>query len=292
MTARLHKKPGTSVKIALLGISLRLCACPTEEPPPPSFNEALDREAIPAEEGSLAGTFAMKAVSATIVRIPIPGIDDELGGGVNFRINRRTYDATAGIYRQESKLCGGYNFVVHGVVTGASDEAYLEVPLSTEETVAIDHERGDFLWTDHVQTWGIQLEDQLTDAFPESLEDALGPDFIGKVYDMDHDDKDGITLYVSGSFEGEIYAIQRKSVSGFGLIFGPDYVLGIQETTYESVTLGNNNSVLDQASLGSAEAYPDPTESWFEEVRVDDNITCDEVLLLEDEGVLSRLRPF
>jgi len=277
--------------LGLCFLSTMLGGCPEEEPPPPAVDELLG-EAVPAEEGSLAGTFAMKAVSATLVIIPIPGIDDELGGGVNFRINRRTWDAEAGVYHQTSELCGGYNYIVHGVVTGASDHAYLQVPLSEHEVVTVDHERGTFAYDDHVQLWGIQLDDPLTSPFPADLEDALGPDFIGTIYDMDEDGEDGITLHVSGTFEGEVYAVQRKTVNGEGLIFGPDYVLGLQETGYEQVTLGNNNSLLDQSAAGDAVPYPDASESWFEEVRVDDDVTCEDVMRMEDDGVLSRIRPF
>ena len=269
-----------------------LAACADGDVPEPVFDEDLGLEAIPAEEGSLAGTFAIKALSATIVRIPVPGIDDALGGGVNYRINRRTWDADAGVYRQQSELCGGFNFEVHGVITRAGPNAYRQVPLSTEEVIEVDHARGTYRATGHVQLWGFDLDDALDGAFPTTREEALAPPHVDNIYDMDEDGDIGITLYVSGLVEGEVYAIQRKTVDLKGILQGPDRALGLATTGYESVTLGNNNPVLDQSSAGSAEPYPDPKESWFEEIRVDDDIACDEVVQLEARGELSRIRPF
>lgn len=281
-----------TVVVIALAAGLCIGACEGEPAPEPVFDEDLGLEAIPAEVGSLAGTFAIKALSATIVRIPVPGIDDALGGGVNYRINRRTWDADAGVYRQQSELCGGFNFEVHGVVTRASQSAYRAVPPSTEEVIEVDHARGTYTATGHVQLWGFSLDDQLNGPFPETREEALAPPHIDNIYDMDDDDEIGITLFVSGLVEGEVYAIQRKTVDLEGILQGPDRMLGLATTGYESVTLGNNNAVLDQSSAGSAEPYPDPKESWFEEVRVSDDITCEEVLEMEANGDLSRIRPF
>ncbi len=275
--------------------SVALCVamgCEGEPEPDPIYSEDLGLEAIPAEVGSLAGTFAIKALSATIVRIPVPGIDDALGGGVNYRINRRTWDAEAEVYRQQSELCGGFNFEVHGVVTRAAQGAYRAVPLSTEEIIEVDHARGTYKATGHVQLWGFDLEDQLNDPFPTTREEALAAPYVDNIYDMDDDEEIGITLFVAGLVEGEVYAIQRKTVDLEGILLGQDRMLGLAETGYESVTLGNNNPVLDQSSAGSAEPFPDPKESWFEEVRVADDITCEEVLEMEANGDLSRLRPF
>jgi hypothetical protein len=77
-----------------------------------------------------------------------------------------------------------------------------------------------------------------------------------------------------------------------GVILGEDEVVGVADNRLESVTLGNNNELLDAAEQGGAGQNPDAKRSWFHEVRVDAETTCEEVLLLEDQGRLARIRPF
>ena len=63
----------------------------------PVYDDELGLQAVPIAEGSLSGTFALKVVAASLVRIPIPGIDDQLGGGVNYRLVQRQWDAEQGL---------------------------------------------------------------------------------------------------------------------------------------------------------------------------------------------------
>ena len=277
------------MRTCLLVALLALCGCGEEIRP--AYDDALGFEAIPAEEGSLAGTFALRATSASLVIVPVLG--EYLGGGVNYRLLTRTWDADAGVYHQTSKLCGGFNFEVAGVVTAADQPTYRAVPDSTEELVTVDHARGTFETINHVQLWGINLPEPLDSEMPSDIAEANTPPHSERIYDMDADGNIGFTLHVSGAVDGEVYAIQRKRVtSQRGLILGADLVRGVLETTYETIRLGNNNALLDRASEGDSEPYPDPLESWFEEVRVDPAITCDEVVELDATGELSRVRPF
>ena len=95
-----------------------------------------------------------------------------------------------------------------------------------------------------------------------------------------------------GAVTGEVYAIQRKFVDLAGITLGPDRVLGLAENRWENLMLANNNPLLDRQDEGSVEPYPDPKESWFEEVRIGEGSGCDDVLTAVDEGDLSRARPF
>lgn len=259
---------------------------------PPVFDDELGVQAVSAPAGSLAGTFALKTVNATQVNVPLALDEEPLGGGVNFRLVERRWLPEEGRYLQESVLCGGYNFEVLGVVTTVPTSTYQRVPASEEEWVQVDHERGTYAAGGHVQLWAIDLDDPNDGPFPRDRDEANTAPFAARIFDMDDDGNPGLTLYVSGLVEGEVYAVQRKRVDLAGVILGADHAVGLAQNRFESVTLGNNNSVLDAAEQGSAEPHPDPKESWFEEVRVSDDTTCDEVLLLEEQGVLGRNRPF
>lgn len=258
----------------------------------PVFDDEIGVQAVSAPAGSLAGTFALKTVNATQVNVPLALDEEPLGGGVNFRLVERRWVPEEERYHQESILCGGYNFEVLGVVTTVPTSTYQRVPTSDREWLQVDHERGTYVAGGHVQLWAIDLDDPDGGPFPRDRDEANAAPFVDRIFDMDDDGNPGLTLYVSGLVEGEVYAVQRKRVDLVGVILGADHALGLAENRFESVTLGNNNSVLDAADQGSAEPHPDPKESWFEEVRIDDNSSCDDVLLLEEQGILGRNRPF
>jgi len=273
---------GVPFVVALL---LLLIGC-TAEPPPVdvAVDEVLGLEAVAVDDGSLSGTFALKSVAATVVKFP--GLPDELGGEVGYRLQRRTYLGD-GVYRQTSRLCGGHHYVVHGVNIVIDERAYRAVPLS-EEVVSVDHARGTFAFADHVETWGIALDDPVRDAFPATEEDARAHGLL----DDDDDGEEGVTVRLSGTVEGEVYTVLRKRSDGSGLILDDGVVLGLQDVRHEQTDLGASNALVAAAGGGNPEPYPDASESWFEEVRVDDDTTCDDVMRLEAEGVLSRIRPF
>jgi hypothetical protein len=265
-----------------LGVVALALACAPE----PVYDDDIGVQAEPAAPGSLAGTFALKTINATLVDVPIDGLsEDPLGGGVNFRLVTREWDEAEQLYRQRSRLCGGYNFEVLGVTTEVPEETYRKVPESTAELVVVDHERGTYESTGHIQTWALEMDDPFTDDFPTDKDDP-------RIFDIEPDDHPGLTLFVGGLVEGEVYAAQRKTVDLEGVIQGPDYAVGLADNGFESITLGNNNELLDASEDGGAGPHPDPKESWFEEVRIPEGSDCDFVASAEEDGVLSRIRPF
>lgn len=258
--------------------------------PPPVFDSDLGVEAIPIAAGDAEGTFALKTINATLVQVPVLG--DFQGGGINYRLVTRTYDADADLYRQTSRLCGGFNFEVSGVLTTVPESSYRAVAPSTEEQVRIGGD-GRYESTGHLQLWGLEdLDDPFNDPLPASKDDALAEPFVDHIYDMDDDDNPGVTTFVTGAVEGEVFIIQRKTVDIAGVVLGPDRAIGLATNTNEVVQLGNTNVLLDRQSEGSAAPHPDPKLSWFEEVRIPDDADCDLVMAAEDDGLLSRTRPF
>lgn len=258
--------------------------------PPPVFDDDIGVEAIPIAPGEAAGTFALKVVNTTLVQVPVLG--DYAGGGVNYRLVTRTFDEEAGVYRQSSQLCGGFNVEVAGVVTSVPEPTYRAVAPSTGEIVEID-EGGAYAQRDHLQLWGLRdLPEPFSTPLPADKVEAAEAPHRDRIFDMDDDGNPGITSIVSGAVNGEVYVVQRKTVTTSGVVLGPDRALGLSVNTNELVQLGNNNALLDRQSEGSAAAHPDPLRSWFEEVRVADDFSCDDVMRAEDDGILSIRRPF
>jgi hypothetical protein len=265
-----------------------LAAC--DGAPTPVYDDDIGVEAIPIAPGEAAGTFAVKVVNTTLVKVPVLG--DYAGGGVNFRLAVRTWDADAGLYRQRSQLCGGYNIEVAGVLTSVPEPTYRAVAPSEQEVVEID-EGGAYAQRDHLQLWGLRdLPDPFSTPLPANRDEAAQPPHVDRIFDMDVDDRPGITSIVSGAVNGEVYVAQRKTVATRGVVRGPDRAFGLSENTNELVQLGNNNALLDRQGEGSAGPHPDPLRSWFEEVRVADDFSCEDVMQAEDNGILSILPPF
>lgn len=270
----------------LLALAIPAAACGPE----PVYDDNIGLAAEPIDPGAAVGTFATKVLNVTLVKVPVLG--DYAGGGVNYRLLRREYDAATDTYAQRSVLCGGYNFEVAGVTTSLPESSYRAVPESVDEVVTITAD-GSYTQRGHLQLWGLRdLPDPVTTALPENKEAAAEDPWPARIYDMDDDDKPGATTIVSGAVNGEVYVAQRKTVANSGVVLGPDHVVGLATNSNEVVQLGNNNALLDRQSEGSAEPHPDPKRSWFEEARVADDADCDDVMRAEDDGVLNVLPPF
>ena len=258
--------------------------------PEPVYDDELGVTAVPADEGSLAGTFALKTRSLTLEEAPVIG--EQEGGGTNLRLVVRTWDAEARAYQQESRLCGGISYEVAGLTQNIPVETYRKVPKSTRELTVVDHDRGTYVSTGHLQLWALRdLPDPFETKLPADAEEARTTPHSERIYDMDEDDQPGVTIFMEGVVNGEIYGAQRKQVEIEGVILGPDHALGLSRLEKESVQLGASNDLLSLGK-GSSRNHPDPKESWFEEVRIEDGSDCDDVVAAEADGRLSHLRPF
>lgn len=258
--------------------------------PEPYYDEELGIEGVPVDEGALAGTFALKTRTLTLEEAPVFG--EVEGGGTNLRLVTRGYDAAEGVYRQESVLCGGENYEVAGLTQTIPDDTWPKVPRSVLEVVELEHTTGRYVSTGHLQLWGLKdLPEPFDTPLPSTLEEAESEPHASRIYDMEGDGHPGVTILVEGLVNGEVYGIQRKTVELEGVTLGPDEAVGFAVLAKESLQLGADNDLL-QTGGGSSRPFPDPKESWFEELRLDDDAGCDEVLAAEADGRLSRLGPF
>jgi hypothetical protein len=259
--------------------------------PTPAFSSDIGVEAIPVEPGAHAGTFALRTTNTT--QILVPGIDPLEGGGENFRLVTRAYDAESDTYLQTSKLCGGFNYPVAGVITDAPESTYRSVPESTAELVTITAE-GIYASTGHLQLWALRdLPDDFETPLPETREEAAEAPWTERIYDMDEDENPGFSLVVGSDLgDGSVFVVQRKTVTLAGVVLGPDKAIGLAKNVNETLTLGADNPLIDRDSEGSSQPHPDPKKSFFDEGRLPDGASCDDVMSAIEDGVLDQFRPF
>lgn len=272
---------------ALVPVVVAVVACAPSEP---YYDEELGVEGVAVLEGALAGTFGLKTRTLTLEQAPVFG--EVEGGGTNLRLVTRTYDDEAGVYRQQSVLCGGENYEVAGLTQSIPHDTWPKVPTSVAEVIELEHETGFYVATGHLQLWGLQdLPEPFETPLPTSQEEAREEPHVSRIYDMEDDGHLGVTIVVEGLVNGEIYGIQRKTVDLEGVTLGPDKAVGFASLTKESLQLGADNDLLD-VEKGSSRPFPDRRESWFEELRLSGDASCDDVLALEGaDGGFTRLGP-
>lgn len=260
-------------------------------PPTPYYDDTIDLEGVTTAPGALAGVFGHKVFAATLVQVPL--LEPEMGGGYQWLLVERSYDAEQDRYVQTSQLCNGKNLEVHGTAADVPMSTYRAVAKSENETTQIDHETGKFGSTGLVQLWGLRgLENPASDPLPTSNEEAQSEPFASQIYDMDEDGEIGYTTTVVGITNGEAYGILRRENAYDGVVLGTDRIVGLVNTEYDSLILGANDDFVKSLMDGKAPPFPDPLESWFEEIRLPEGSDCDAVVDLEETGGFSRLRPF
>jgi hypothetical protein len=275
------------VSSALAGLVLG-CA-----PAEPYYDDDIGVSGVATEPGALAGVFGHKVFAATLVQIPVPGLEDELGGGFQWLRVERAWDTEAQLYRQTSRLCAGQNVEVHGTVGDVPPETYRAVPDSENESVVVDHATGELAESGLLQLWGIRgLTDPANDPLPASADEARSGDYASKVYDMDGDGELGYTTAVSGLVNGEAWGVLRRRSSNRGAVLSPDRVFGLVDTDYDSTIFGASDPSVEQLMGGKAPPYPDPKASWFEELRLPDDADCDDVEALEADAAFLRRNPY
>lgn len=277
--------------LVVVTLALAVCAAAGCPKPTPAFSSDIGVEAIPVEAGAHAGVFALHTLNVT--EIIVPGIDPLEGGGENFRLVTRSYDAESDTYRQRSSLCGGFNYSVAGVVTDAPEATYRAVPESTAEIVTITPE-GIYASTGHIQLWALRdLPDDFETPLPVDRDEAGVAPWTDRIYDMDDDDNVGFSLVVGSDLgDGSVFVVQRKTVDLAGVVLGPDKAIGLAKNVNDTLTLGATNPLIDRDSEGSSHPHPNPKKSYFDEARLAEDATCDDVMTAIADGILSPFAPF
>jgi hypothetical protein len=258
-------------------------------PPLPAYDTTIGVHAIPVAPGALAGTFALYLEVATIVTVPLPGVDPQPGGGDSWFLVTRTFDAKTG-YHETHRLCGGRIWDVMGTKTTISDAARRMVPAEAVRSVAVSP-AGDYALDGHLELWGLAgLPDPYNTDLPTDaagFQQAPAKDWV---VDMDGDGHPGMTAHVQGFASGDVYFVQRRRINLEGVTRGADRVFGLDFADARKVTIGATSSLLAQPTPVAAD--PNPQRSWFDETRLPAGATCDEVSKVVADGVIGKVRPF
>lgn len=254
--------------------------------PEPVFNDELDLQAVSTVAGELAGTFALFTRAVGPVATPF---GEAPSGNDDYLLVERTWDAAEQRYLHNAQLCGGDYIPVLETKTVIPTDTWRAIPPSTDEVVEVDHARGVFAAKEHLQLWALQdLADPLNTPLPTTRAEATSDAFLENVYDADDDANVGVTFLAEGLVNGEVYAAQRKTTKMDGVVLSADRIVGRSDHLYEFLILGASLSLLEQEPQFNE---TDRSQSWFEQVRLDEGAGCDDVQGLVDDGTLGD-RPF
>jgi len=263
------------MKLLLLASGLALGAACAE----PFYDSDLGVSGVAVSEGSLTGVFAIKGVAVDQADTVLGPVDT---GGMSFYLSRRSWNDETKVYDEILRTCAVENFETAGLQTENSEAGIASIE-EMPSTITVDHASGAFVRQTFHEYWAIEgLDDG----------DDLPADKDSDVYfDADGDDHPGITVFTQGLVpNGEVYVAQRKTVDTDGVVRSTDQSFGLLHAKKEGVVLGANNDLL----LNEAERvpHPDPKQSWWMEVRLDDTAGCEEVKAARDSDELPRRRPF
>jgi hypothetical protein len=243
----------------------------------PYYDSDIGVEGVATDEGALAGTFA---VVTALTDQAQTAVGEQLGGGQTTYLSIREYVGD-GKYTETLEVCRVVNFEVAGLSSELSDDTRDAIPVVTAK-LTVDHPSGKITRATFRETWAV--EDL---GAGDDLPDDAGDD---RIFDMEDDGHPGATLHTHGLVEGELYFVQRKIVSGEGVVTGPDETLGLTTHKKESFVIDATSDLLKNPP--DRAQHPDPKESWFHDVRVDDGADCGDVRAALDDGAVSDLRPF
>ena len=263
------------VRAALTGVGVASTAgCPE-----PFYDDDIGVEGVAVDEGSLAGTFGLKGNGVDQAETAIGKVDT---GGRSFYLSQRTFNVETRLYDEVLTVCSVENFDTAGLQTVNNPDA-IEAIAQIGATINVDHATGAYTRSDFFEFWAIEGLGN-DDALPEDPDDDV-------YYDSDDDGHPGATVFTQGLVpNGEVYIAQRKTVSATGVVRGVDVSFGLLASKKDGTVLAANNDFL--LTEADRVPHPDPKESWWIEVRLDDDGDCDDVEAARASDTLPLRRPF
>lgn len=258
---------------------LRLClvAAASASCVQPVYDDRLGVSGVRTEEGALAGRFGLVVACADLANVPLLG--EQLGGGMTFILVDRAYDGEQ--YQQKNEICRVINYETAGLASTIADETARAIP-DVDVSIHIDHRSGAMSTDQYHELWAV------TDLAPDEPMPTSATD--ARFYDMEGDGNPGATVTTSGLVAGELYFAQRKWVTLDGVVRGPDEQLGLIEHRKEATVIDATDDLL--LSQAERAQHPDPLESWWHELRLADDASCDDLTSAIDDGSFPLLRPF
>lgn len=243
----------------------------------PVYDDRLGVAGVPTEDGALAGRFGLVATCADLANVPIVG--EHVGGGMTFSLVERSWDGAA--YQQTNNVCRVDNFEVAGLASAIAKATARSIP-PVPVSIAVDHASGAVSTERYFEMWAVR-DLSPDDPMPSASDDA-------RFFDMEDDGNPGATVSTSGLVNGELYFAQRKGLSLEGVVRGPDELLGLIEHKKEATMIAATDDLL--LSESERAQHPDPLLSWWHEVRLAEDASCEDLEAAVEDGSVSMLRPF
>jgi hypothetical protein len=251
----------------------------------PVFDDELGVTPVATEPGALEGTFAHKSTVLTLNEFPVFG--EQLAGSEMYYLMERTWLPAEGTYELKATTCDGKMFDTIGGSSFIDRAAWQTNRQQGPVILELDHALGTYDIHEYSEAWSIELDDVRDDPFPADQEAALADD---RIFDADDDGNPGATLHVEGFASGDVFFTQRRFGQFTGAVMSEDEIVGINSFDKNQMVLGATNDLLNDQL--PQRRHPDPLESWFQEIRVDDGSGCDEVIDAVEDRRLAQLRPF
>ncbi|MBI5493407.1 MAG: hypothetical protein HY904_00160 [Deltaproteobacteria bacterium] len=259
----------------------------------PTYSSDIGVEAVPVDEGSLAGWWVGQFEAASVVNVPIVGPRN--GGSNSGRLVRLTWNAGAGRYDAEMTWCWADVFEVEGVRHAFDDTALARLRVGAT-TVTAEHDRGAVQFGRVLDLWGVRDMPDPYDTELPTHRNFSSPPQSDWVFDEDQDGHPGVTDHMSGTIDGDAYVVVRTIFSPHGVARTPDQLVGLVAPERIEQRVLDSTAAIWGIQQGAVETRqtpdPDPRASWFQMVRIADGATCSDVRAARADGRLAARRPF
>lgn len=229
-------------------------------------------DALPAgADVDLTGTWAHKSLQTSLTDVPVGG-----------EVEARTITLRITEVEQTDRTLAIRSKVCHSEVDGDSDTVTTRIPDAFVDGLPVAERRGQLeerngelaLTVDHqCDVYGADLDDP-QDALPTA------PD-APTVVDADGDGDPGVTVHLEGMISAKLNIAQRGCDSYVGRVLSEDRVRGTVDWSADQELLESNSMLV--GSKPPSRPHPDAQKSWFEMRRVDEAMTCEQLMERVDE---------
>lgn len=270
------------IRFGLLALAAPLVACGDDTTPTPADTssdttvaDTTPTDTAPGDttaEGcltappeDLTGTWAIHEIQTALVS-NVPGIGTMNQESDNLYLVTIAEDGEA--TTMTSTLCDWETSDDANLTTTGMTQKLLDslTPFSRTVTTSTDETGARLATSQGITLRGVEMDDPATDAFPTDATDD-------RIFDQDDDTQSGITLVISGLFQGELYVVHRHKAALDGCFVAADRVEGLTAWTTEQLILGASEEALLSVNP-EAITHPDPTLSRFVMVRAEGTADC------------------
>ncbi len=262
------------ILICLLLVSVA-CGISTESAGPTDYDASIANDAdmlevdwstseldMMIDPTSVLGHWAQQVVLAGIAEVPVLGFQEtdtiglglveitELNGQLNYKL----------------KICQTQIKRPDDIVTTQIPEAFIQsIPTYYRAVIA---KNDSVLFSRMAELNGVRLNDPFEEELPTSADDP-------RIFDQDHDDLPGVTVFVTGLVSGKIYLIQRTITQMEGILEN-DRISGLVNWSIDEQILGADEPLLEMGAPITPNT--DQSRSQFEMIRVSPNLNCSQLI--------------